>query len=383
MEYDSQSEYGVVPIAYRSPNSVNDLPDMAHDSPQARAKIPQKPGYGTLSTKLGRPRFHDVMMLNGRTLHEHGEQPSFDRHSFMFAHQRLQFTGDWEDIADVRDNYLPEVEALVRQTVPGANHPDAKVLIFDHAIRTHLRNVKKKNLESSSHGWGVYANTAHTDATVRSIHTRCKDQVMGTNETEIKYQGKYPSCWRDVRPTREWQEKLFRAETEDHNFPNGQGGEHMIVNVWRPIQPTPVKQWGLCALDGSTLRQGDVHPTQLVQFDNTPGGRTGGAVQKTGSQVFDLDGHAVPVRIGEVLSPLHEPHHRWIYYPEMTRDECLLLKVFDSRRDGRTRCGCHCAFKDPHGDPDAHRESIETRCLVILPKGVETVPTFATNESKL
>jgi hypothetical protein len=54
------------------------------------------------------------------------------------------------------------------------------------------------------------------------------------------------------------------------------GGEHMIVNVWRPIQPTPVAQWSLCALDGSTLRQGDVHPTTIVKFNNTPGGRTGG-----------------------------------------------------------------------------------------------------------
>ena len=56
--------------------------------------------------------------------------------------------------------------------------------------------------------------------------------------------------------------------------------------------------------------------------------------------------------------------------------EVLLLKVFDSRRDGRTRCGCHCAFFDPHGDTSAFRESIEVRCLVILPKGVETEPTF-------
>jgi len=112
----------------------------------------------------------------------------------------------------------------------------------------------------------------------------------------------------------------------------------------------------------------------------------------------------------------------------MTRDEVLLLKVFDSRRDGRTRCGagphlsahlsflsfaqkrpfaktgprqtretltktggaflflflsastlsgCHCAFKDPlTADPKAFRESIETRCLVILPKGIDDTPSF-------
>jgi hypothetical protein len=203
MIYDRASEYGSVPLAYRSKSSCSKMPDLTHDSPAARAMIPQKPGYGTKNS--GPPEKCPVMMLNGRKLLQNGEEPSFDQHSFMFARQPLQFRGDWEDIPDVRDNYLPEVEALVRQQVPGADHPDAKVLIFDHAIRTHNRNVKKKNEENPSHGWGGYANTVHTDATVRSIHTRCKDQVMGTNETVVKYQGQYPACWGDVRPTREWQ----------------------------------------------------------------------------------------------------------------------------------------------------------------------------------
>jgi hypothetical protein len=50
----------------------------------------------------------------------------------------------------------------------------------------------------------------------------------------------------------------------------------------------------------------------------------------------------------------------------MTRDEVLLLKVFDSRRDGRTRACCHSAFKDPTAPEDGHRRSIEVRCLVIM-----------------
>merc|ERR1712060_704849 len=94
------------------------------------------------------------------------------------------------------------------------------------------------------------------------------------------------------------------------------------------------------------------------------------------SQVVDVSGRPVPVRIGESTQPLHDPAHRWIYFPDMTPDECLLLKVHDSRRDGRTRFGCHCAFRDPHGDPTAHRESIEVRCLVILPKHLTDVPTY-------
>ena len=49
----------------------------------------------------------------------------------------------------------------------------------------------------------------------------------------------------------------------------------------------------------------------------------------------------------------------------MVSSEVLLLKVFDSRRDGRARFGCHSAVKDRNG-PNIHRESIEVRCLVVL-----------------
>ena len=39
-----------------------------------------------------------------------------------------------QDLETVRDQYLPEVEGIIRANVPGA--ADATVLIFDHAIRT-------------------------------------------------------------------------------------------------------------------------------------------------------------------------------------------------------------------------------------------------------
>ena len=105
------------------------------------------------------------------------------------------------------------------------------------------------------------------------------------------------------------------------------------------------------------------------------------------------------MRRGEVLTPLHDPAHRWVYFPRvgcarastqhsvahtaalilmrgaderrrMEPDEALLLKIHDSRRRaGLTRCGCHTAFRDPlAADARAHRESIEVRCLVVLPK---------------
>jgi hypothetical protein len=72
-----------------------------------------------------------------------------------------------------------------------------------------------------------------------------------------------------------------------------------------------------------------------------------------------------PNRSGETYSVKYNPNHRWFYFPEMTPDEALLLKCYDSASDGRTRFGPHTAFVDPTTPSDvAPRESIEIRALV-------------------
>jgi hypothetical protein len=65
----------------------------------------------------------------------------------------------------------------------------------------------------------------------------------------------------------------------------------------------------------------------------------------------------------------YSPDHRWFYFPEMTPDEAILLKCYDSATDGRTRFGPHTAFVDPTTPADAPpRESIELRTLVFHKK---------------
>merc|ERR1712039_405642 len=82
------------------------------------------------------------------------------------------------------------------------------------------------------------------------------------------------------------------------------------------------------------------------------------------------DGKPEVFRTGEVLTPVPDPAHRWIVYPDMSTDEVLLLKTFDSRRDGRARFNVHTAVFDPNGPKDFERESIELRCLILLPADV-------------
>ncbi len=51
----------------------------------------------------------------------------------------------------------------------------------------------------------------------------------------------------------------------------------------------------------------------------------------------------------------------------MRPDEVLLLKCFDTARDGRARWTAHTAFDDPTSPPDAApRQSIETRTIAFF-----------------
>jgi len=72
-----------------------------------------------------------------------------------------------------------------------------------------------------------------------------------------------------------------------------------------------------------------------------------------------------PHRTGETYAVTYNPAHRWFYLREMTREEALLLKCYDSKTDGRARFAPHTAFNDPTAPVDAlPRESIELRALV-------------------
>ncbi|PMR74050.1 CmcJ/NvfI family oxidoreductase [Billgrantia endophytica] len=110
------------------------------------------------------------------------------------------------------------------------------------------------------------------------------------------------------------------------------------INLWRPIRG-PVKRSPLAVLDASTLDPDDLLATNLVY----------------------------PDRVGEIYHLAYNPRQRWYYFPDMRRDEALLIKGYDSRRDGRIRFTPHTAFRDPGTPPDAPpRESIEVRTLAFF-----------------
>ena len=110
------------------------------------------------------------------------------------------------------------------------------------------------------------------------------------------------------------------------------------INVWRPIRG-PVQKSPLALCDARSLTTEDTVPTDLVY----------------------------PNRVGETYSFTYNPNHQWFYFPQMQRNEALLLKCYDSKEDGRARFTAHTSFDDPTSPPDAPaRESIEVRALVFF-----------------
>ena len=118
----------------------------------------------------------------------------------------------------------------------------------------------------------------------------------------------------------------------------GIGARIFQINVWRPISG-PVRRSPLAVGDASSIGA-----DELVATD----------------QVF-------PDRIGEIYLLAHAPTQRWYYAPEITPDEVLLIKGWDSIDDGRARFTPHGAFSFADTPADASpRESIEIRTLVVI-----------------
>ena len=116
------------------------------------------------------------------------------------------------------------------------------------------------------------------------------------------------------------------------------GKRYAIVNVWRSIRG-PVLNQPLACCDAATIDEADLVASERRAKE----------------------------RIWELQLASWNPAHRWYYYPEMTRDEALLIKTFDSARDGLARRSIHTAFSNPLAPPDAPaRESIESRLLVFF-----------------
>jgi len=213
----------------------------------------------------------------------------------------------------IRRVYYPEIQQLMKE-VTGAT----KVHPYSHFVRRDNRDTIKASVLSS---------TLPDDASVPNV-------------TPARY--------------------IHIDESEDgavtvlkDNLPSGTDFETLdksrwsIINVWRAIKPISRDPLAVC--DARTVPDDDLIP--ITMHLPAKGSMTYAEISK--GESF------------EVYYARPNPSHRWYYVSGMKPEEVLLIKCFDSKRDGHlARRVPHSAFTDPETVNDSTRESLEVRCLV-------------------
>ena len=113
-------------------------------------------------------------------------------------------------------------------------------------------------------------------------------------------------------------------------------GHFAIINLWRSIAGV-IETMPLAFCDSKTLKADDLVSVKRVAKD----------------------------RVGELQLARFNAAHEWYYFTGMRSDEAVLIKTYDSARDGRNQYTIHTTFADPNSSVDAAaRQSLETRCFV-------------------
>lgn len=120
---------------------------------------------------------------------------------------------DFIDEDSIRQNYYPEVEALLLAHVPGSH----RVVIFDHTIRRAGKDANPRGP----------VQFAHIDQTAASAAMRVRRHVEDQDEAERLLQGRY-----------------------------------RIINVWRPLNKKPVESFPLAFAPAHSVEDADVIPVE-------------------------------------------------------------------------------------------------------------------------
>lgn len=110
------------------------------------------------------------------------------------------------------------------------------------------------------------------------------------------------------------------------------------LNFWRPLD-VPAVSAPLAVLDARSIAEGELVKADIV----------------------------FPDRKGQIYELVHSPAHRWFYFPDMTPDEALIIKGYDSDPGAVARRAPHTAFDNPHALPGTPpRKSVELRAFAFF-----------------
>lgn len=271
---------------------------------------------------------HDARELQEaeNDLNPHFESQFFQKHGFVLLPHESQVR-DWDSGAygqtntvepgnrhkpqpqgenEVEKYYMAEVQSLIENALL----PHKKVSIQQPNM------VVRRGLETAN---PYYGTGVHNDYGITADDFQENMEAFSTQQA-----------------AEQWREKY-----EDENV-----REFMIINFWRPVHmSSPIEHMPLGVLDSGSVSMDDLVSSGLKGF-------------------------ALTGKITNQLSLRHNTTQDWYYYPRMTVNEVLALRLFhlDKDRSDYEFGGCyHSAFENPLAPKDAEvRQSCEHRVNVFI-----------------
>ena len=254
-----------------------------------------------------------------------------------------------------------------------AKHPDdLKTLGIRENIVVHNARLLDPPPTLDSHGFQLVVAPTElglldTDVVQSEFYAECRDllkRVTGCDEVRgggHEYRNGFGGMKgpRGVKPTPNGSGGAYAQGIHADMSPAVEDRFHRIVpdarhfesiNIWRSAIPETVRLMPLAVCDMRSVR-----PDDIVFGD---GQNTGNIKQYT---------KVVDQRL------IHGPHQRWYYFPNMTPEEVLLFRQYDTRQEIlNLRTVFHTAVADPNTAEDAPmRSTIEVRMQAIYGKDTD------------
>ncbi len=231
-----------------------------------------------------------------------------------------------EDVRPIRDSISLDRE--------GVFLADAPCAVKDFRDQEAAAKVYAPELEEAVKA----ATGAHRVVISKSWVHRHSDRSRRFGEAGTTFPGRYAHIdYSDVSgpiAARQW---LGEDPDADELFK----GRFAILNLWRALSEPP-QDCPLCMADATTVEPDDLVVSHIVIGPSEREMR-----MQTNMVAFN-------------------PNHRWIYFPDMRRDELLMFRGYDSD-PARSRRVPHTAFDDPGAGDDAPpRESVDIRCVAFF-----------------
>jgi hypothetical protein len=150
-----------------------------------------------------------------------------------------------------------------------------------------------------------------------------------------------------VDMSQEWAPRNAKLVLEQHGMAGRSYRRFVCSSFWRTFSAPP-QDWPLALCDCNSISQDEGGRNRLIFAEGRPS-----EAQMTRPMPNEDELPAATIFY-------HSPGQRWFYFPDMTRDEVVLLKFHDSDHS-RAWFTAHTAFHDETRAGAVTRESIEFR----------------------